>query len=134
MLDRVSSLQMLLCYIRKPCSVANIAVNPSKTPKRKNTFTVSSPGNKVQVKLVGLFKTNRAAVKSKVFFKYCNFQYVRCHYGRFCVMTFNLAKDRVCCFYHGIFYSLALFLHSTYESPFTHAAGSHLNTRYCLQL
>ena len=34
-LEEVSSLKMLLCYVRKPCSIASIVGDPSDTPMRK---------------------------------------------------------------------------------------------------
>ena len=43
------NLKMLLCYIRKPCSVASIVGYPSVTPKEKKSIG-SSPGNNAEVK------------------------------------------------------------------------------------
>ena len=45
-LGSVSNLKMLLCYIRKPCSVASIVGEPSVTLKGKQ------PENKAEVKSV----------------------------------------------------------------------------------
>ena len=43
-LERTSDLKMILCYIRKPCSVASIIGTQSDTPKIANIGF--SPGNK----------------------------------------------------------------------------------------
>ena len=52
-LGRASNFKMLLCYARKPCSVASIVGDPSATPNSKNNIGsvgFRQTGNKAGVK------------------------------------------------------------------------------------
>ena len=42
-----------LFYIRNPCSIASIVGDPSDAPKERKPDTVSSPGNKTEIKVGG---------------------------------------------------------------------------------
>ena len=46
--EKAFNIRIILCYIRKPCSVASVVGNPSVTPKGNNVID-SSPGNKGEV-------------------------------------------------------------------------------------
>ena len=55
-LGRASNLKLLLCYIRKFCSVACIIEYPSDTPNEKKLYRfLSSAGKNGEVKIIGRF-------------------------------------------------------------------------------